>query len=184
MHEQEQKQPESNWKALDAKIESMIENAISNANCNAGNTERSNATVNDERHQRNDDNIACALHWRCSSSISSNDGDDDDDDHELAAGNTANPTENSALIRASQRNFSENKKQPKIQIDNNTDDTHKLCAQAQSTDLAAAAAAAFNSNNNDVNRCDAAAPMGMPLTMIQCTFSMHLHTHTRHSPRH
>lgn len=169
---QEQQRPESNWIALDAKIESMIENAISNANCNAGNTKRSNATVNDERHQRNDGRIACALHSGCC-----NDDDDEDDDHELAAGNTANPTENSALIRASQRNFLENKNQPKIRIDNNTDDTHKLCAQAQSTDLAAAAAA-FNSNNNDVNRCDAAAPMGMPLTMIPCTFSTFAHTFT------
>lgn len=171
--QQQREQWEPNRKALDAKIE----NTISNANCNAGNTKRTNATVNDEHHQRNDE-IACALHW-CR-----NDGNDyvdngDDDDNELAAGNTTNPTENGASIRASQRNFMQNKKQRKTSIDNNTDDTHKLFAK--SNDRVARAAIADNSNKIDANRyeCSAFSPMQMPPTMIQCESAIYMYLEPR-----
>lgn len=163
--QQRLEQWEPNRKALDAKIE----NTISNANFNAGNTKRTNGTVNDEHHQPNDE-IACALHW-CS-----NDGNDygcDDDDNELAAGNTTNPIENGASIRASQNNFMRNKKQRKIPIDNNTDDTHKLFAKSNDR-------VADNSNNNGANRyeCSSLAPMEMPPTMIECESVIHTYIET------
>lgn len=176
--QQQREQWEPDRKALDAKIE----NTISNANCNAGNTKRIPATVNDGHHQPNDE-LACALHW-CR-----NDGNDyvvDDDINELAAGNTTNPIENGASIRASQRNFMRNKEQRKFPIDNNTDDTHKLFAKSNDRAAeAAAAAAADNSNNNDANRyeCSALSPMVMPPTMIQCESVIYLETYYNHIVR-
>lgn len=144
-----------NRKAFDAKIESMetvfVENTISNANCNAGNTKRSNATVNAE-HRRNDVVLPCV-----SQSCNGN-------ELVAVAGNTTNPTENGALIRASQHIFSQNKKQKKIPIDNNIDAAmHKLFAK--SNDLV------VDNNNNNYSRyeCRALSPMQMPPTMIQCT---------------
>lgn len=179
MHQQRE-QWEPDRKALDAKIE----NTISNANCNAGNTKRIPATVNDGHHQPSDE-LACALQWW------RNDGIDyvvdDDDDNELAAGNTTNPIENGASIRASQRNFMRNKEQRKFPIDNNTDDTHKLFAKSNDRAAGAAAAAVADNSqhNNDANRyeCRALSPMVMPPTMIQCESVIHLETYYNHIVR-
>lgn len=181
MHEQhqqpeQQQQQEPNRKALDSKIESLIENTISNANCDASNTERTNAKVNDEHRQRKDDDeIACdALRWRWNDIGNVEyDGYGDDNDNELAAGNTTNPTENGA----SQRNFSPNKKQRKIECDNIADDTHKLFAKSNDlvggASVRAGATIADNNNRNTNNNHNAnryECIDALPLTMIQCTF--------------
>lgn len=171
--------------AAAAYIESMIENVISNANCNVDNTECNTLvddTVNDVHRQQQPPNEigACSLAWlqsddnndnyngyRCQWYFDDGDADDDDDDTELTAGNTTNRLENGA---SQQHNFSshhiQTRKNPIDKAADADDTTHKLWAKSNDVDDCAAIKQ-NGTNNNAIDRYKYDAFHYIPPTMIQ-----------------